>query len=326
MFGADITVVIPAHNAEAFITEALDSINNQTVLPHKVIVVENASKDETYSCVDRYALESVVPIELIHTDCAGVSNARNIGFNFADTRLIALLDADDVYMDDFIEKAIDTFVRDPELVLFFGNRQAFSGNEWHEHGLLENTRVIRLPGCKLGCARKITGGLFEALLYGNFVSCSGAVVSREASFKAGLFPTNLRNSEDRFFFCMLALQGDAAYTLSTTHGYRVNSESASRSANADLLFLQSDMVLLMLWAELYQIDQRKIRKVTFARQKMAYDYLYTSAEKGTSDFIKGVRLVKLLNLNLRWAKIVFLFAKSVKNTIELNLSKSNFLS
>src|SRR5690554_8098967 len=50
----DFYIVIPAHNEEAFLSQTLDSLAAQTLLPKKIIVVNDSSTDGTQDIIDAY--------------------------------------------------------------------------------------------------------------------------------------------------------------------------------------------------------------------------------------------------------------------------------
>lgn len=103
---APISVVIPAHNEERFIGEAIASIYSQTLLPSEVIVVADACSDRTAEIAADLGIE---PIE-INKRC--MSAALNIAVRRATQPWIALLDADDIWKKEKLAsqwKAIGAF-------------------------------------------------------------------------------------------------------------------------------------------------------------------------------------------------------------------------
>jgi glycosyltransferase involved in cell wall biosynthesis len=301
--GNDLTVVIPAHNCERYIIETLQSIESQTIRPRQVLVVENASNDGTRECIEGFAETSDLSLRLVHTACPGVSNARNIGFSLAETALIAMLDADDLYQPQFLERAVDAYNRVPLLALFFGNRKPLKEKEILDEPFLEKSRLENLtfeePEADL---RRITGDLFSELVYGSFVSCSGAVVSRQAAYDAGLFPTALSSSEDRFFFCNLALQGPAAYTLQTTHFYRAH--EASRTGSSTWMDIRKNSLLC-----LHMLRLESTRKNLSSVQREALKQACTDS-RAALFYVASEQGVRELRRARQWARHVGVSASS----------------
>lgn len=109
-----ISVVIPAYNEEKRIGNCLKSINNQTLKPFEVIVINNNSTDDTAKIAKE--LGATVIFEPIQ----GLSSARNRGFNEAKGDIIARTDADTVVPSDWIESINKHFENDPKLEALSG--------------------------------------------------------------------------------------------------------------------------------------------------------------------------------------------------------------
>jgi glycosyltransferase involved in cell wall biosynthesis len=94
---ADVSVVIPAYNAAAFLAETLASVFAQTLAPSEIIVVDDGSTDDTA----RVARE--LGATVISRPNGGISAARNTGVHAARGEYIALLDADDLWVPEKLE-------------------------------------------------------------------------------------------------------------------------------------------------------------------------------------------------------------------------------
>lgn len=91
--GADISIIIPAYNAESSILRCIDSCVAQEGISQEIIVVNDGSTDRTELVLREASIK--YPIHLITTTNAGPSQARNIGLDIAHGRYIAFCDADD---------------------------------------------------------------------------------------------------------------------------------------------------------------------------------------------------------------------------------------
>jgi succinoglycan biosynthesis protein ExoO len=112
-----ISVVIPAYNAETTIERAIRTVLDQTLPPHEVIVVDDASSDGTREVVRRMA-EGDPRIRLITSpQNAGPSRARNVGFRAAEGEWLAIQDADDAWTPERLEMMMAAAVEhDADLV------------------------------------------------------------------------------------------------------------------------------------------------------------------------------------------------------------------
>lgn len=87
-----VSVVIPAHNAQTYVADAVRSALQQTCPPIEVVVIDDGSTDETAAMV---ASIDDPRVHLIRTENRGVAAARNLGWRRSTGVLIAFLDADD---------------------------------------------------------------------------------------------------------------------------------------------------------------------------------------------------------------------------------------
>ncbi len=96
-----VSVIMPCHNAERWIGEALRSAAAQTQPPHEIIVIDDASTDDSHAQI----AASGVPVKLLSANCRNAAAARNIGIRAATGDWIAFLDADDVWYPQHLERA-----------------------------------------------------------------------------------------------------------------------------------------------------------------------------------------------------------------------------
>ena len=101
-----ITVVMPNYNGHRFVEQAIDSVLNQTYPNFELLVVDDCSKDDSLQLVQQKAQsdDRVRVIALEHN--AGVANARNVGIREAKGEFIALLDNDDLWTEDKLERQL----------------------------------------------------------------------------------------------------------------------------------------------------------------------------------------------------------------------------
>lgn len=94
-----ISIVIPAYNEENHLKTCLDAIQNQSVKPDEVIVVDNNSTDHTARVARGYAF-----VRLLAEKKQGVVFARDRGFNAAKSDIIGRIDADTVLPPNWVER------------------------------------------------------------------------------------------------------------------------------------------------------------------------------------------------------------------------------
>lgn len=161
-----VGVVVPLYDSSDTITATLASLATQTRPPDQVVVVDDGSSDGGSALVEPWS--SVLPLTLIrHETNRGLAMTRCTAIDFLETDLVALLDADDVWLPDGLQLLVTTFDQRGGLISGNGLRWVSSGavsrTPWHAR------RPIPAPADQL---RRLAienfvfiGSLFERLAY-----------------------------------------------------------------------------------------------------------------------------------------------------------------
>lgn len=105
----NISVIVPVHNMERWISQCLDSILSQTYMDFELILVDDGSTDNSRSLCDEYAAKDA-RIQALHIPNGGVSNARNTGLALAQGRFTCFIDSDDWVDKDYLATLLETMV------------------------------------------------------------------------------------------------------------------------------------------------------------------------------------------------------------------------
>lgn len=101
-----VSVIMPAFNSEKFIETAIRSVINQTFIDWELLVIDDGSVDSTCAIVERLAAEDE-RINLIRNEMnVGVARTRNRGFELCRGAYVALLDSDDVWHPEKLERQV----------------------------------------------------------------------------------------------------------------------------------------------------------------------------------------------------------------------------
>lgn len=101
-----VSVIMPAYNAGGYIAEAIRSVQAQTVVDWELLVLDDGSGDDTRSIVESLAQTDQRIRYLRNSANLGVSQTRNRGFELCGGRFVALLDSDDIWYPDKLEKQL----------------------------------------------------------------------------------------------------------------------------------------------------------------------------------------------------------------------------
>jgi len=138
-----LTVVVPVYNVEKYLAECLDSLLNQTVMDHKVIVVNDGSKDSSGEIAKDYANKHPELIRYVEQVNKGLGAARNTGMALVDTEYVTFLDSDDWWDCMFVEKVKQEFARheeNPDIAFtlpWIFNDATRRTEEWHDKYQME---------------------------------------------------------------------------------------------------------------------------------------------------------------------------------------------
>lgn len=101
-----VSVIMPVFNVSLYLRPSLDSILSQTLSDIEVIAVDDGSTDGSFDILESYALRDDRVMVLHNGEpSAGAAGARNFGIRFAQGEYISVLDADDFFEKDMLEKA-----------------------------------------------------------------------------------------------------------------------------------------------------------------------------------------------------------------------------
>ena len=100
----EVSIIIPTHNSEAYIAQAIESVLNQTYINFEIILVDDASCDSTLEIASSFSDRRLKIIS--NKQNRGVSYGRNCGIKAAKGNWIALLDSDDWYAPERLEKLL----------------------------------------------------------------------------------------------------------------------------------------------------------------------------------------------------------------------------
>ena len=139
-----VSGVVPVHNGERFLAEALESMLGQSLPLLEVIVIDDGSTDGTAEVAASFGDR----VRYVHQDNAGPSIARNAGIAIAQGALITFLDADDIWHREKVASQVARFEERPELDYCVTAIQNFWMDEVAEEGerFASHPRGKPMPG------------------------------------------------------------------------------------------------------------------------------------------------------------------------------------
>lgn len=117
------SIILPTYGVESYIAQALTCLRNQIYSDFEVLVVDDASPDQSVAIAQRFADQDERIRIIHHTDNQGLSAARNSGISFAKGRYITFFDPDDTYEPQLLEKVAESLDRQRAQIILFGHTE-----------------------------------------------------------------------------------------------------------------------------------------------------------------------------------------------------------
>jgi len=163
-----VDAIITCHNYGRFLAEATESVLAQTHPNVTVVVVDDASTDETAEVAARYSDRGV---RYVHRTTGGAGQARNAGLEVTSAPLVAFLDADDAWLPHRLAVGVAHLERHPDAALVAAH--AFACDEEMRPSSI--VHALRAPAC---------GHVLEELLIHNVVLNPSSVLVRRSALEA----------------------------------------------------------------------------------------------------------------------------------------------
>lgn len=153
-----ITLVVPVRNRADIVLRTLDSIYNQSYRPLQLIVVDNASTDNTVEKITEWRKthhDINCTVEMLSCLEPGAPNARNFGLKHVTTPWVMFFDSDDEMRSDHIAKVVREINENPECELIYFDATVMDADGWSHPMSVHDTDVMRghLFHCALSTQR-----------------------------------------------------------------------------------------------------------------------------------------------------------------------------
>src|SRR5215213_2374907 len=252
-----VSIITPFLNTEKFIEEAIESVLSQTYHHWELLLVDDGSSDGSTLIAKRYA--KAYPGKILYFDHAehknlGKSISRNLGIRHASGKYIALLDADDVYLPQKLERQVAILEAHPNATLVYGPTQYWYS--WTNNVEdMQRDFVARL-GVESDALFYPPTLLTQFLRDGRTVPCTcGLLARREVVENIGGFEESIQDLyEDQVFLVKICLAGPVYVESGCWDRYRRHMESSwqvaintGREPSTRLVFLK--------WLEAYLIQK-----------------------------------------------------------------------
>ena len=210
-----VSVIIPTYNRAGMITQAIESVLNQTYKNLDVIVVDDNSNDNTENIVKIIQDERLRYYK--NSSNLGPSGARNRGILEARGEFISFLDSDDVWVQDKLQKQMSYFEKHQDV-----------GMVYCAFGYRDGNLVVKVPSDQYR-TEELSGDIFRGLLQENKVGTPTMVIKRQCLDVVGTFNSRLKAWEDYELVLRIAKK----YKIGYVNEILVNVNLSKNGVNSD---------------------------------------------------------------------------------------------
>jgi len=232
-----LSVVMPVHNGERYLREAVESVLNQTFTDFEFIIINDGSTDTTQAILENYPDSRLVVVNREHQ---GLVASLNQGLTLARGEYVARQDADDISLSTRFATQIDYLDKNPEVVL-----------------VTSDYEIIDSKGCLLGRMRREGDPSLVAwylLFYNHVAGHSLVVFRRDPVVDLGGYSGRRRHIEDYDLWLRLSNVADIVILPDVLLRWRMHDESISSQCNkeqeASAVDLAREFIMDLIGAEI----------------------------------------------------------------------------
>lgn len=192
-----ISVIVPCYDQAQYLSEALESVIDQTYSNWECIIINDGSTDNTEEIANQY-LKKDSRFKYLYKVNGGLSSARNAGINMSAGQYILPLDADDKIGNTYLEKAVHLFENNAAIKLVYAKAEKF--------GVVNETWDL-------------SPYTYHNMLLNNNIYCS-AIFRRSDFDDTSGYDENMKNGyEDWDFWLQLLNEHDLVYQMDQVNFY-----------------------------------------------------------------------------------------------------------
>ena len=256
-----VSVIIPTYNRAGLISQAIDSVLQQTYSDFEIIVADDGSTDDTAAVVKKYGDR----VRYVYTQNGGTGHARNVGMQHATGRYLIFLDSDDVFYPYTLELETRLLERFPQVSMVCAEVTGFSDRgfleryhmkSYHESSFrdpsvtYERIFASSMPLLETGAVpenvvredpslanrRVYYGRIFDSYLLGIIIFQNNAMLRREVVAEIGPRNEFVYVFEELDYLLRLARNHDILFADVPTYKLRYHDDQLSSMVHRDAKF------------------------------------------------------------------------------------------
>ena len=263
-----ISVILPVHNGERYLAQALNSVLGQTRTVEEIVVIDDGSTDDSMDVVRRFADSGLVPIVQLTMTGVGQSAARNEGARYATGDYLAFIDQDDVWLATHIAMLAARLDEDVSCSMAYSDVNTIDAD-----GGLLTLRLNALAGND-----HPKSSILDIIREDIMALPSATMVRREAFVALGGFDETLQGYEDDDLYLRGFRAGwNPGFVAEARVNYRIHGSGSSMSPSFRSSRLKFTEKVAMLYPDNPRTRSYLVRDYLLPRMRRSFMMDYSTA-------------------------------------------------
>jgi teichuronic acid biosynthesis glycosyltransferase TuaG len=212
-----VDIIIPVYNSQKFITKTIKSVFRQTYKNWKLIIIDDASIDNTIKLVEKICkkVKKRRKITILKNNInKGQAFSRNRGLKHSKSEFVTFLDSDDFWDKNKLKNQIK---------FMLSNNYDFT---YTDYKIIKNNKIkkITVPDCYN----------FKKFIHNSSINTCTMILKKKII--KNIYFKNLRFSEDYFFKCQILRKGYIAYKCPGSYAYYLLRKNSLQSNRLSVFF------------------------------------------------------------------------------------------
>jgi len=282
-----VSVLMPSYNHERFISEAIESVLSQSFNDFELIIIDDASKDESKQIIENFRKKDNRIKAIYHERNMGIARTVNDGVERAKGKFIAFFSSDDLWVKDKLKKQLEVLKRNEDLIV------------WSEGLIIDSEGKPTGETFTQGVPeRKKSGYILEELLKGNFI-CGQSVILKRENLGDIRHDGQLKYLNDYKFMVDLASRYEYYFIPEPLVSYRKHGDNVANLADKED-WIKDEIVVRKYFLQKYSNKiSNKVKSKLFLT--MSYRYSRIGERRKARQYVyHGIKLNPFNPLNLAY--------------------------
>lgn len=210
-----ISVIMPSFNHGKYVGEAIESVLNQTINDLELIIIDDASHDNSRDIIKRLSENDQRIKPKFNQKNMGIASTLNQAISYSEGKYIAFIASDDLWAPSKLKRQLEILENNNDLVLWCEGKII---NSKGEENNLHFTEYYGVP--------KESGSIFEELIKGNYIFGSSIMLKTE-NLRELMLDENLKYLNDHKLYLDLAYKYKYYFIPDALAKYRIHGENTT---------------------------------------------------------------------------------------------------